>query len=199
METANRPVLRLARASRNNPCLHLWKKTLQLSSQLPYSINTQSLYLYTQQTKWLSDPPVEALVEEATVVAAAAAEAEVRAVDQEVSIFTASNLNELSLLHEKKSVPRVPSTLHPEYFSCGYALADFDLFIPYSLSRSCLVFAAPTNTLQAALAVTEADAAEDVADSIVVEDVAVEHQEVVEATEVAVAVGDVVELLEGLK
>lgn len=46
---------------------------------------------------------------------------------------------------------------------------------------------------------TEADVAEDVEASTAVEDVAVEHQEVVEAIEVAVVVVDAVEQLEVLK
>lgn len=58
-------------------------------------------------------------------------------------ILHSSNLSELSLLHEQQSVPRVPSTLHPEHFSGGYALVDFDLFSPQSLSRSFLISRAP--------------------------------------------------------
>jgi hypothetical protein len=44
-----------------------------------------------------------------------------RAAVQEVQ-FASSNLSKLSLLHERKSVLQVLSTLHPEYSLGGYAL-----------------------------------------------------------------------------
>lgn len=171
----------------------------QPSPRIPYTTQHSISPFLQQQIKWLSDHPVEVLVEEATVVAVAAVEAEVRAVDQEVSVFTAPMLLncpffmnsslylaylQLYIQNTLRAVVRLSiltTSLH--IHSCDHA---------WSLELQ-------TNNLQAALAVIEADAVEDAADSTVVEDVAVEHQEAVEATEAAVVVEDEVELLEGLK